>query len=139
MSKVVDLGTLINLANVGVQPPKTYEGINNAAQRATMSDDEVARRAVEDSKIVPSVWFVNFPTVLAQQQQHLLRQYEQSIMDYRSWASLVWWRTVFSAPEVPQDASQESITIRSAYCARVATQHMKTTPWYVIIESLHIS
>jgi hypothetical protein len=127
-----DLGHIVNLAQpVGAQPPASMEGIAAAAEAATDDNKEVAAKAVQDSKETPSVWFVNFPNKEAAEQQKKLAEYMQNVEDYRCWASLTWWRTVFSQPKIPQDGSQAAIATRSAYCARVAAKHMQMTPWYV--------
>lgn len=131
MAEVIDLGQLINCSlGLGEMPPPTYEAIQAAAYSVSNDDKDVAKKAVEDTKETPSIWFVNFPNQAAAGQQKLLGEYMQEIQDYRSWASLIWWRTVYANSKVPQDSSKESASKRSAYCAKVAAHHMKTTPWY---------
>lgn len=131
--KVIDLGKLVELfPDAGIQPPQTYDAIIAAADAGTLDDKTIVDKALQDNKEMPSVWFVNFPDKPAAAQQEKLRKYMQSIQDYRCWASLIWWRTVYSQPNIAQDGSPEAIAARSAYCAKVAVTHMKKTPWYVI-------
>ena len=133
MPAVFDLGKLIDLSQgLGIQPPVTVDAMMAAADSAPLSDKDVAAKAVQDTKETPSVWFVNFPDKSAAAQTALLAGYMQNVQDYRCWASLVWWRTVFGNAKIPQDGSKEAIAARSAYCARVAVHHMKMTPWYII-------
>ncbi|KAM3516731.1 hypothetical protein NHJ13051_009638 [Beauveria bassiana] len=100
-----------------------------AANNGEISDKEIASRAVADSQIVPSIWFVNFPEPEAWKNKDVLSKYMENIEDYRCWASLVWWRTVYTNKAVPQGSSLDDVAFRNAYCARVATKHMQTTPW----------
>ncbi|KAI1412727.1 hypothetical protein F5Y13DRAFT_189928 [Hypoxylon sp. FL1857] len=130
MAAVFDVGKVVDLSpGLGSQPPVTYNGIMTLADKAPLSDKEVAKKAVEDTKEVPSVWFVNFPDKAAAEHTQVLRKYMQSVEDYRCWASLTWWRTVYGNSQIPQDGAQKSIAARSSYCAKVATHHMKSTPW----------
>ncbi|OTA65972.1 hypothetical protein K449DRAFT_458016 [Hypoxylon sp. EC38] len=130
MSESFNLGKLIDLyPGLGPQPPVAYNDTMVVAANTRLDDKDVADKAAHDSKEIPSVWFVNFPDKSAAAQKELLAKYMQSIQDYRCWASLVWWRTVFGNSQIPQDGKRESVATRSAYCARVAVHHMKTTPW----------
>jgi len=133
MSKSFHLGKLVDLSpGLGVQPPISFNAIRAAADSAPQSDKEVADKAVKDSKDVPSIWFVNFPAKSTADNTELLAKYMQNIEDYRSWASLIWWRTVFGNTKIPQDDSKESKATRSAYLAKVAVHHMKLTPWLAL-------
>lgn len=132
MSPSVDFGILTDRSQgLGAQPPAAYDMIAAVAASGTDTDQQVAEKAVNDSMQTPSVWFVNFPSKAAAGQQELLGKYMQNVQNYRSWASLVWWKTVFAADpkKIPQDGSSGSAATRSAYCARVAVKHMQTTPW----------
>lgn len=128
-----DLGKLTCLhSGPEADIPAAHEGVLAAASAAadvSITDQDVAKKAVDDSADTPSVWFVNFPQKEAAEQKSLLAGYLQNVQDYRCWASLVWWRTVYSQKAVPQDNSPESKAARSAYCAKVATKHMRMTPW----------
>ncbi|KAF2135615.1 uncharacterized protein K452DRAFT_303423 [Aplosporella prunicola CBS 121167] len=140
MPEPVDLGKLVDLnPGLGPQPPMTYDGIMEAAGRSTLSDKEIAEKAKEEWDSFPSIWFCNFPDQPSTSMQQRLAEYMQDIKDYRSWASLIWWRTVFSHPDMPQDSSMQSRIRRSAYCARVGVHHMKTTPWLSISRDVNHS
>lgn len=129
MPEVRQLGRLVTHApGLGVQPSSNFNAISNPSI-SDLSDSDVAAKAVADAKEIPSIWFVNFPSPTAVGQPKL-QAYMQSVQDYRCWASLLWWKTVYGQSAIPQDGSQASISARSAYCARVGVHHMKTTPWY---------
>ncbi|KAI0836851.1 hypothetical protein F5Y06DRAFT_298085 [Hypoxylon sp. FL0890] len=130
MSEVFDVGKVVDLySGLGVQPAAAFNDLMAVAGKTELPNKEVAEKAVKDAKEVPSVWFVNFPDKTSTEHKGVLQKYMQSIEDYRCWASLVWWRTVYGSDKIPQDGKKESIATRSAYCARVAVHHMKTTPW----------
>lgn len=136
MSAPIDLGTLINAPqnDNGIQPPDSYHEILEVA--ATDGDDpksdkEIVDKAVADSKESPSIWFVNFPDKTTVGQQALLADYMQNVQDYQNWASLVWWRTVYNSAKIPKDDKPETKAIRRSFLAKVATKHMRLTPWYV--------
>ncbi|KAE8356260.1 hypothetical protein BDV28DRAFT_127289 [Aspergillus coremiiformis] len=142
MAAPVNLGQIIDSATgLGESPPPTYDAINAAASSSSsdISDKDVADKAVSDAKEIPSIWFVNFPTQQAAAQQAALKEYTQEIQDYRCWASLIWWRTVYANPQIPQDGSKESIAARSAYAAKVGVHHMKQTPWLAMNVDHNIS
>lgn len=130
MASTIDLGKLtgasLDLEEIGLP---SYESINAASADAPLPDKDVATKAVQDAKEVPSIWFVNFPTKQAAAEKKVLADFMQSVQDYRCWASLIWWRTVYSNPNIPQDGKKESVAKRSAYAAKVGVKHMKTTPW----------
>lgn len=128
-----DLGKLTCLHSESgpeVDLAPTHEAVlAAAAEGPSIADKDVAEKAVDDSKDAPSIWFVNFPEKKAAEQKSLLADYMQNVQDYRCWASLIWWRTVYGQPKVPQDGSAASKAARSAYCAKVAAKHMRQTPW----------
>lgn len=68
----------------------TFQGTMTFPGNPGRSDREVMDAAVEEQKITPSVWFANFPPSLNPQQEAVLRQYMDSILTYRSWASIIW-------------------------------------------------
>ncbi|KAF2840444.1 hypothetical protein M501DRAFT_1015498 [Patellaria atrata CBS 101060] len=136
MADKMHLGLLVSSAHheTGEQPPVFLNLAATTTNAATDSGNEpsaqsVADKAVQDAKQAPSVWFVNFPDKSSADQKHALGDYMQDVQDYRCWASLVWWKTVYGNTSVPQDGSKESTAKRSAYCAKVAMKHMRMTPW----------
>lgn len=124
-----DLDQLADLA------PQSGVQLNVTLNAMTAMDDwlndtkKIAEKAVQEAKEIPSVWFVDLPNETSASPKELLAKYMQSVQDYRSWASFLWWRTVFGQNKVPQDGSHEAIATRSAFCAMVATRHMQMTPW----------
>lgn len=124
MAQVFDLGSLVR-----PEVDLDFAVSESSDGTAPLSDKDVASKAVEDAKEVPSIWFVNFPTKAAAAQEKMLGDYMQNVQDYRSWASLIWWRTVYGNAKVPQDSSKASIAARSAFAAKVGVKHMRTTPW----------
>jgi hypothetical protein len=88
---------------------------------------EIAAQATNVSKDFPSVWFVNFPTSLSGDQKRELQQYQQEVLDYRSWSSLNWWREVFR--RFPPSDSKESKIQQSRELAKIAYLNMKETSW----------
>ncbi|KAH7011146.1 hypothetical protein EDB80DRAFT_891026 [Ilyonectria destructans] len=133
-----DLGQLADLApQSGVQLNVTFDAM--AARDDWLNDKEVAEKAVQEAKEIPSVWFVDLPNETSPPPKELLAKYMQSVQDYRSWASLLWWGTVFSHNKVPQDGSHEAIAARSAFCAKVATRHMQMTPWLPMMSDRNVT
>jgi hypothetical protein len=126
---MVDLGKLTELdSGLEVKFPATSDAYLYPADGAEeLPDEETAAKAVADSGSVPSIWFVNFPK--SGIPSDLLEEYMQNVLDYRCWASLIWWKSVYGNSQIPQDGSRESEIARSAYCAKVGTKHMKLTPW----------
>ena len=139
MAEATELGKLTSCStDADVLPPSTFNDIQALANSdADIDDKSIAERAVKDTKEVPSIWFVNFPSKSATSQPKHLAAYMQDIQDYRCWASLVWWRKVFSTGALPQDGSETSIRIRNAYCAKMGIYHMKTTPWYGLSQFIY--
>ncbi|KAJ5094399.1 hypothetical protein N7456_010260 [Penicillium angulare] len=89
------------------------------------------QKAISDTENEPSIWWVDFPDKQSVEKQDLLAITMNKVNEYRNWASLQWWQTVFGNDQrVPQDSSAPSATIRSSFCAEVASVHMKQTPWY---------
>ncbi|KPM37965.1 hypothetical protein AK830_g8589 [Neonectria ditissima] len=130
---MINLGKLCDSsAGGGVPPPASVNALMAAAEFSQLTDQQVVDKAIQDAKLIPSVWFVNFVDPAAAAQQQTLAKHMQSVDEYRNWASLIWWRAVFSQRKIPQDGSEQAIEKRSAYCAKVAAFHMKQTPWYVI-------
>jgi hypothetical protein len=134
MSQTVDLGRLTSAEKMSVDDMEFDFGFNSIStfSAGDLTDKEVADKAVADAREVPSVWFVNFPSKdAATEGSSELKKFMQDVLDYRSWASLIWWRTVYAHPKIPQDNSKPSIAARSAFAAKCAMKHMKDTPWYV--------
>ncbi|KAK7419928.1 hypothetical protein QQZ08_010631 [Neonectria magnoliae] len=127
---MIDLGKLCdNSTGVDVHPPASVNALMAFADSDQLSDQQVVQKAMQDAKTFPSVWFVNFVDPLAAAQPQPLAKHMQNVNEYRNWASFVWWRTVFNQRKLPQDDSEQSVEKRSAYCAKVASYHMKQTPW----------
>ena len=134
MSQTVNLGRLTSAETISVDDIEFDFSFNSKSTYSAgdLSDKNVADKALADAKEVPSVWFVNFPSMeAATEGSSELKKFMQDILDYRSWASLVWWRTVYEHPQMPKDDSTPSKAKRSAFAAKCAMQHMKQTPWYV--------
>jgi hypothetical protein len=131
----MDLGQIINLhPGLGVNPPQTHAAIMMlVAADAAPSDKDIVDRAVADAKQIPGLWFVDFenPAINNPAGQEMLKGYMKNVQDYRSWASLVWNKTVQLEPTMPKDSDFMSSAKRSAYLAKVARAHMRATPWYV--------
>ncbi|KAK0642536.1 hypothetical protein DIS24_g8939 [Lasiodiplodia hormozganensis] len=138
--EATDLGRLSELPqDATIQTLETYDAIMATADFCKLDDKTTADKAVQDNTKMPSVWFVNFPNKLPAEQQEKLRIYQQSILDYRCWASLIWWRNVYSRPDIGQDDEPEEIAARTAYCAKVAVAHMKKTPWLAVSQDQDLS
>ena len=90
---------------------------------------ELARKPMADMQMTPSVWFVNFPQQSTVDQQEKLQAYMQKVEDFNCLASVVWWRSVYNHPKIPQDSSPESTAVRSAYFAKLAMKYLQETPW----------
>lgn len=133
MTSVRQFGELTSSSfGIGPLPPFNFDLINQLAQATAGGDAQVIQRAITGQRNARSLWFLNFPTqTLLSQNAAKYEQYMQNILDYRSWASLIWNRTVYTSTQIPQDSSKASQAIQNAYLARVAVHHMKTTPWYV--------
>ena len=134
MPDTVNLGRLASADNMSVDDVDfdfSFDSMSTFSA-TSLTDKEVADKALADAKEVPSVWFVNFPSKeAATEGSSELKIYMQDILDYRSWASLIWWRNVYASTKVPQDSSVPSIAKRSAFMAKLAMKHMQETPWYV--------
>lgn len=98
--------------------------------------DETLEKAKKDREQGSAAQYINFPkNDIPDSARELLVQYENAILNYRSWASLRWWNTTYASPTVPQDESPESSAKRVGYCARVAEYDMKSTPWLAMSSS----
>jgi len=117
-----------------------FDAIIAAANPSTIDDKKVADQAVKDAKETPSLWFVNFPSKdAATTGSKELAAFMQDVLDYRCWASGVWWKTVYSSTKVPQDGSKESTARRSAFVAKVGMKHMRSTGWLAMSTDTEIN
>ncbi|KAJ6050976.1 uncharacterized protein N7446_005604 [Penicillium canescens] len=124
MTETISLGTLSSIP----VPLEDEPEIAFASFDATDVPDG-KKLLAEESKVEPSVWFVNFPDKSAIEEKHALRDFLQDTTNYRTWASSKWWSAVLNHPKVPQGYSPEAIGKRSSFFARYASNHMKKTPW----------
>ncbi|QMW26471.1 hypothetical protein G4B84_001716, partial [Aspergillus flavus NRRL3357] len=95
----------------------------------TLMPGDIAAQAANVSKDFPSVWFVNFPPSLSGDQKQRLEQYQQEVLDYRSWSSLQWWEAVFR--QIPPGPDKLTKMMQSRELAKVAYIDMKRTPWLI--------
>ncbi|TRX90981.1 hypothetical protein FHL15_008186 [Xylaria flabelliformis] len=86
-------------------------------------------KALDDNADAPSVTFINFPENIPEEIKQKLREYQDSILQYRSWASLIWENSVDKNPDLPKDSSALSKMARTTYLASVGDYHMRHTPW----------
>ncbi|OJJ45172.1 hypothetical protein ASPZODRAFT_18077 [Penicilliopsis zonata CBS 506.65] len=96
---------------------------------------QTLEKAQRDSEIASSVTYSNFPVDIPAEVREQLRTYQREILDYRSWASLIWWNTVLTHPSIPQDTSKESTIYRVSKVAEAGQKHMAATPWLAISEA----
>ncbi|KAE8356258.1 hypothetical protein BDV28DRAFT_127285 [Aspergillus coremiiformis] len=91
------------------------------------SPSDIASQAKSVSSDYPSVWFINFPQNLSGDQQQKLQQYQQDILEYRSWSSLKWWTEVFQ--RIPPSSNSLVRLMQSRELAKLACIDMRNTPW----------
>ena len=100
---------------LGVLPPSTFDAINALATKdIRKTDNEIVEKGRQDATEAPSIWFVNFLPKLGSAQTKLLKEYMEEVLDYRSWTSRIWLRTVSNTDQVPQDGSPGSARKRTA-------------------------
>jgi len=88
----------------------------------------IAAQANTISTTFPSVWFVNFPMNSTAEQKETLREYQQDVLDFRSWSSLKWWSLVFE--RIPKANSSDLQRMQSSEFASIACSDMKALPWF---------
>ncbi|KZM24086.1 uncharacterized protein EKO05_0010257 [Ascochyta rabiei] len=141
MAGTAELGLLIHAKAPKVDIPiGHFDAVIAAAEDSALDEKTVADKSVKDAQEAPSLWFVNFPSKeAATSGSKELGPYMQDVLDYRCWASNVWWKTVYSNSKVPQDGSKESTAKRSAFAAKVGMKHMTQTPWLAMSANNNVS
>ncbi|KAJ4176102.1 hypothetical protein NW755_014608 [Fusarium falciforme] len=88
---------------------------------------QVAAQARQVNEECPSLWYVNFPKSLSVQDAQKVRDYRQSMQDFRSWSSAKWWNEVNRRQGIPDDFTKR--VLQSKEFAKIACEDMVKMSW----------